>query len=177
MSFLDRLFNRPLPASTSKQEVRSQPGPLTAHEAWAFARPEAQALDSNAQLILITSGTDIRPDGRSFTWEFLFQLTSRKARLLLSFEPSDTAPDPEQAPIMMVKRIMHFTDQKPALGLPGEFRNSPEVVEELSRSGVDFVAGPTDMKLEARFVSTGQAAWVTYFWGEERAVPFGVSAS
>ncbi|MFO7556918.1 MAG: hypothetical protein R6W88_17100 [Desulfobacterales bacterium] len=177
MSILDRLFNRSLPASRTKSEVRSQPGPLTVHEAWAFAMPEAQSLDANAQLILITSGTDIQRDGRSFTWEFLFHLPNRKARLLSSLGPSEASPDQEQAPVVMVNRVTQSTEKKPVRGLPFEFRNSPEVVEELSLSGVDFVAGPTDMKLEARILSTGEAVWMTYYWSEERLVAFQTPAS
>jgi hypothetical protein len=56
--------------------------------------------------------------------------------------------------------------------LPEQFRDSPEVVEELSEGGVDFVAGPTDLKLEGQILSTGQAAWVTYYWNAERTVEF-----
>ncbi len=42
-------------------------------------------------------------------------------------------------------------------------RDSPEAVAEFSRRGVDFVAGPSDMKLESRVLASGDARWVTYY--------------
>jgi hypothetical protein len=177
MTFPDRLFNRPLAPSLTREIVRRQSAPMTAHEAWAFAKPRAGSLDPEAKLVLITSGTDMQADGRSFTWEFLFHLHRRKARVLLTYAPADDAADPEQAPIMMVERITTATDPAGMAALPWEFRDSPGVVAELSRSGVDFVAGPTDLKLEARVGATGQAVWTTYYWNEARSVAFSTPAS
>lgn len=174
MSFLDKIFKKPLQPSVTKKLVRENPGPLTVFEAWVYAKEEALSLNSEAKLILITSGTDIRSDGKSFIWEFLFSLNSRQARVLLTYGPSDDAVDIESASIMLVKRVSKATDRS-VLALPFDFRNSPEVVEELSRSGVDFVAGPTDMKLEAKVSAEGKPVWVTFFWGEERTVPFSAS--
>lgn len=81
MNFLDRIFKRPLRPSVTTETIRKEPGPLTVHEAWGYATKEAESLDLEAKLILITSGTDIRQDGRSFSREFLFHLNSRQVRL------------------------------------------------------------------------------------------------
>lgn len=171
MSFLERLFRRVLAPSVSSSVVRQQPGPMTAHEAWAMALPQARALDPDAKLVLVTSGTDLQADGRSFTWEFLFHLANRKVRLLLTYEPADSAAEPDGQPVAQVRRINPAPEQQVA-ALPLAFRDSPEVVAAFSRGGVDFVAGPGDMKLEAKVSATGQAVWVTYYWDGEHGTPF-----
>ncbi len=174
MGIFDRIFNRSLKPSTSIREVRRQPGPMTAHEAWALVRPRARELDARARWTFVTSGLDISREGRSFTWEFLFELPKLRAQALLSLEPAAEAGDPERGPIVLVERINPVsgsgTDPKDAL--PESFRDSPEVIAEFSAGGVDFVAGPTDMKLEGRRLKTGKAVWVTWFWDEERTVAF-----
>jgi hypothetical protein len=149
---------------------------MRAHEAWAFARPHAESLDPQAKLVLITSGTDIQADGRSFTWEFLFRLPRRQARLLLTYAPADDAPDVDRAPVMVVTRVTTAADRDDVAVLPLVFRDSPEVIAEFARGGVDFVAGPTDMKLEARISAAGQPVWVTCLGDEARTVDFTPSA-
>jgi hypothetical protein len=37
---------------------------------------------------------------------------------------------------------------------------------------VDFVAGPTDMKLEGRMLPSGPPVWVTFYWDREYITPF-----
>lgn len=172
MSVFD-FFRRPsLKSSTTRRVVRDEPGPLTAHQAWEWVWPAIQALDPEARLTLLTSGLDIGPDGRSFTWEFGFEMPQRRGYALFSIEPSGRDPDTD--PIILVER-MHSMDraqmnQHPVL--PALFRDSPEAVAELAAQGVDFVAGPSDMVLFARVQVSGRAVWVTDYWGEERAVPF-----
>lgn len=134
MNFLDRIFKKPLQPSVTRKLIREDPGPLTVFDAWGYAKAEALSLDPEAKLILITSGTDIRPDGKSFTWEFLFFLNSRQARVSLTYGPSDDAADIESASVMVVKRVSRATDNS-ALALPFFYRRTEaEVgVPDLSR--------------------------------------------
>lgn len=175
MSFMDRFFKRKLQPSVATSIVRNRPGPLTAHEAWAYALKEALSLDPEAKLLLIMSGTDIRQDGRSFVWEFLFHLERREARVLLSYGPPSDADEIENSPIVVVKRVTKATDRS-RMVLPLNFRNSPDVVEEFSRNGADFVSGPTDMKLEANISPEGEPIWVTYLRDGEISARFTQSA-
>jgi hypothetical protein len=135
---------------------------------------EALALDARAQLVFVTSGTDIRTDGKSFTWEFLFALPGRHASILLSYGPPESCEDVDIAPVAVVMRVS-VDSRPPQRVLPFNFRNSPEVVDELSRMGVDFVAGQTDMKLEGKCSPDGEPQWITYSWGKQIAVPFSVT--
>ena len=179
MGLFDRFRSTPLTLSTTRRSVRDEPGPLTAHEAWALAEPAARALDPTAQLTLLTSGLDLGPDGRSFTWEFGFDLLRRKAYVLITIEPSGEGEDIDDDPVVLVQRVRPVDGselgRRPAL--PERFRDSPEVVAEFASRGVDFVAGPTDMKLEGRVVATGESVWVTYDWDDEQTAAFGAGAS
>jgi len=174
MTLFDRFRNRPLQASTTQRKVRDQPGPMTAHEAWAIVRPVAHELDPRARLTFITSGLDMSREGRSFTWEFLFHLPGGRARALLTLEPNRETGDIDNAPIILVQRLTpaSVAGLDRATVLPERFRDSPEVVAEFAAGGVDFVAGPTDMKLEGRVLDTGEAVWVTYYWDGERKASF-----
>jgi hypothetical protein len=154
-------------------QVREQPGPLTVHEAWAIVQPIVAGLDPQARLTFITSGLDISHAGRSFTWEFMVYLPAQRAQALLSLVPADDAEDVDSAPLVLTQRIGPAgvgAEHAPALPLP--FRDSPEVVAELAAGGVDFIAGPTDMKLEGRVLATGEAVWLTSYWDEVRSVAF-----
>lgn len=156
--------------------VRETPGPLTAHEAWAYAKVEALELDVRAQLVLVRSGTDIRTDGKSFSWEFLFVLPGRNASILLSYGSPENCQDIDGAPVEEVMRVS-VTSRPLQRALPFDFRNSPEVVDELSHMGVDFVAGQTDMKLEGKCSAEVEPQWITYSWGKQVAVPFSVMSA
>lgn len=178
MSILNLFRKRPVVPSTSRQKIRDTPGPMTAHESWAVVKPVAMQLDAGAFLTLVTSGLDISPEGRSFSWEYLFFLPGLRARVLLSMAPSEDADDIDNAPVYLVQRLNSASDSELKNGavLPGQFRDSPEVVDEFSAGGVDFLAGPSDMKLESRLLASGEAVWVTYYRDEERMVRFSESA-
>jgi hypothetical protein len=159
--------------STERRLVREQPGPTTAHEAWAIAGPEVKTVDASARLTFVASGLNIDHTGRSLTWEFMFVLPSLRAKALMTLAPPDDADDVDRAPIHMTLRLTAAADgELKAAGLPVAFRDSPEAVAELTAQGVDFVAGPTDMKLESRLLPSGQAVWVTYHGDAEITVPF-----
>jgi hypothetical protein len=85
---------------------------------------------------------------------------------MVSLFPDINAADVESAAVH-VKRRIQSSDGKPFVPLSFEFRDSPAVVAELSAAGVDFVAGPTDMKLESGFSVNGKAVWITYCWNKE----------
>ncbi len=174
MSLFDRFRHQAFQPSMTQYKIRDEPGPLTCRQAWAIVRPVALELDPGSQLTFITSGLDMSAKGRSFTWEFLFLLPRRCIRALFSLEPSRETDDIDNAPIVLTQRLTpaSTTDLKRASTLPEPFRDSPEVVEEFSAGGVDFVAGPSDMKLEGRVLATGEPVWVTYYWDGERRTSF-----
>jgi hypothetical protein len=174
MSLMDRLFNKP-PKASATRTILGLTGAMTAHQAWAEAAPVAKALDPDAKLTLITSGLDMSPEGRSRTWEFIFFLPRRKATAMLSLEPDPQSQDVDHAKVVLTQRTgaaSALDTQKPCF--PDTFRDSPEVVAEFSAQGVDFIAGPSDMKLEGRVLPSGDAVWVTYDWDQERTTPFAV---
>ncbi len=173
MSFLDRVFRKPGEPSVTKSEVPGLSGSMTAHQAWAVAVPVAKSKDPDARLTLITSGLDMNHLGCSRTWEFIFYLPKRVATMMLSLEPDPQSADVDCAPTILTQRInpASLVDaRKPPF--PDRFRDSPEVAAEFSADGVDFVAGPTDMKLEGRVLPSGEAVWVTYYWDREYTTSF-----
>jgi hypothetical protein len=146
---------------------------MTAHRAWTVVAPVVKDLDPHAELTLITSGLDMNHKGCSRTWEFIFFLPNRNATVMLSLEPDAESSDVDSAQCILTQRV------KPASALdaqrppfPEHFRDSPEVVAEFSANGVDFVAGPTDMKLEGRVLPSGDAVWVSYYWDQEYTTSF-----
>jgi hypothetical protein len=178
MGFLDRVFKRPAEPSITRYAVPGRAGSMTAHQAWAVVVPIARALDPHAQLTLITSGLDMNHMGCSRTWEFSFFLPKRNVTAMLSLEPDPQSADVDSAQCILTQRInpaSAFDARKPTF--PDHFRNSPEVVAEFSANGVDFVAGPSDMKLEGRVLPSGDAVWVTYYWDQEHTTSFRVMGS
>ena len=173
MGIFDTLRNRPAVPSTERRVVREQPGSMTVHEAWALAYPDLQKLDASSGLTFITSGLDLDHRGRSFTWEFMFVVPRLRAKALVTIAPPDDADDVDRAPMQLTRRLHAATegDLKAPL-LPIAFRDSPDVVTELAANGVDFVAGPSDLKLESRLLPTGAPVWVTYSWDAEVTAPF-----
>lgn len=173
MGLFDKLRNRPSVPSTERRLAREQPGPMTAHESWAIAYPEMKKLDEAAKLTLVTSGLDIDHRGRSTTWEFMFVVPRLRATALVTLAPQEDAEDVDRAPIQMTLRLSVAPDSElTRAGLPVAFRDSPEVVAGIAAQGVDFVAGPTDLKLESRLLRSGEAVWVTYYRDAEILVPF-----
>jgi len=170
---LDRLANKPAEASITREAVSGRVGSMTAHQVWALVAPVAKALDPNPKLTLITSGLDMNPKGCSRTWEFIFYLPKRSATGMLSLEPDPESLDVDKAQCFLTQRIKPASSreaEKPSF--PDRFRDSPEVVAEFSAKGVDFVSGPSDMKLEGRILPSGEATWVTYCWDQEYTTSF-----
>jgi hypothetical protein len=146
---------------------------MTAHQAWAVIAPLAKTLDPHPGLTLITSGLDMDHKGFSRTWEFLFFLPKRNATVMLGVEPDPGNSDIDKAQCILTQRIHPASSvdaQRPVFS--DHFRDSPEVVAEFSAKGVDFVAGPSDMKLEGRVLPSGRAVWVTYYWDQEYTTSF-----
>ena len=173
MGFLDRFFNKPTEPSITKCPVPERAGSMTARQAWAVVAPVTKTLDPHARLTLITSGLDMNHEGCSRTWEFIFFLPKRKATAMLSLEPDPENSDVDRAQCILTQRInpaSALDAQRPPF--PDPFRDSPEVVAEFSAKGVDFVAGPSDMKLEGRVLPSGDAIWVTYYWDQEYSTSF-----
>jgi hypothetical protein len=178
MRFRDRLFKRASERSITRWAVPGRAGSMTAHEAWAVVSPVAQGLDPQARLTLITSGLDMNHAGCSRTWEFIFFLPKRNATAMLSLEPDSESADVDSAQCILTQRINPASAlDAQRLPFPDCFRDSPEVVAEFSAGGVDFVAGPSDMKLEGRVLPSGNAMWVTYYWDREHTTSFAAVAS
>lgn len=154
-------------------KVRS-PGPMTVLEAWTIVHPIVQQKDRAAQLWFVTSGLDLSHEGRSFTWEFLFALPTNQTTTRLTLLPAADPEDIDHAPIYLEERSSStFTHKLNGdRALPKQFRDSPEVVADFTAQGVDFVTGPSDMKLESRLLATGEAVWVTYYWDEQYITHF-----
>lgn len=172
VTFLRRIFRRGLAPQATHEKVREEPGPLTAHEAFELVHHAAIALDPKALLCLIQSGTDIRTDGRSLFWELLYRLPTKRARAILSLAPFEAANDAERAPIILHTQITAVSASDVVDGLPLPFRDSPEVVAELMAQGVDFVAGPSDLKLESHLRGPGVAVWLMRCWNDEFETDF-----
>lgn len=173
MGFLDRLFNKPIESSITRRAVPELSGSVTAYQAWAVVAPIVKALDRHAKLTLITSGLDMNNKGCSRTWEFIFFLPERNVTVMLSLEPDPQTAEVDSSPCILTQRINQASSidaNRPAF--PDQFRDSPDVVAEFSANGVDFVAGPSDMKLEGRILPSGEAVWVTYYWDQEHNTSF-----
>lgn len=98
-------------------------------------------------------------------------LPAQQAQALFSLAPAEDAEEIDSAPLVLTQRIGPAgagAEHTPALPLP--FRDSPAIVAELAAGSVDFIAGPTDMKLEGRVLATGEAVWQTYYYDETRTV-------
>lgn len=173
MGFFDRFFNKPTGPSITRRTVPELCGGMTAHQAWAVVAPMVKAMDRHARLTLITSGLDMSERGCSRTWEFSLFLPTRSVTVMLSLEPDPQSADVDGSPCILTQRINQASsidDTRPFF--PDRFRDSPEVVAEFSANGVDFVAGPGDMKLEGRILSSGEAVWTTYYWDREHNTSF-----
>ncbi|MFA5027237.1 MAG: hypothetical protein WC713_05130 [Candidatus Methylomirabilota bacterium] len=173
MGLVDRLFKKPDDFPVITRTPSGISGRMTAHQAWAVAAPMAKAADDGARLTLITSGLDLDRQGCSRTWDFLFYLPNRTLTMMLSLEPDPQSEELEIGPVIVTTRTHKASSSDSARpAFPDRFRDSPDVVAELSAHGVDFVAGPSDMKLEGRMRSSGDAVWVTYYWDQEFIAAF-----
>jgi len=178
MGILNRILSSSRQQDITKIIIPECTGSITAGGAWAVVAPLAERHDPHARLRLITSGTDISHEGRSRTWEFIFLLPSHNATVMLCLESDPHSEDIDRAPCVLTQHISPASslDIKGPF-LPKIFRDSPEVVAEFIARGVDYVAGPTDMKLEGRVLSSGEATWITYYWDKEFATPFTARSS
>lgn len=100
----------------------------------------------------------------------VMSISFRIRRTSSRFAPANAADEIDSAPLVLTQRVgLAGAAAAGAPALPLPFRDSPEVVAELA-GGVDFIAGPTDMKLEGRVLATGEAVWLTYDWDAVRNV-------
>jgi len=149
-------------------EVR---GGITAHDAFAIVYPVVLQVSSQPVMLLITSGPRIDAEGRSEGWEFVFHFPDRSAQGVYGFEPLD--PERSEGGLRMIWRVSprrHLRGEDAAL--PLDFIDSPDAARELSRMGVDWVAGDPDMTLAAKRLSSGEAVWAVESHGKEFAIPF-----
>jgi hypothetical protein len=134
---------------------------------------DVSSLDRQAKLILITNGFDMNHSGCLRTWEFIFFIPKGNVTVMLILEPDPQTADVDSSPCILTQRIKKASSidaNRPAF--QNQFRDSPDVVAEFSAHGVDFVAGPSDMKLEGHILPSGEAVWVTYYWGRENSASF-----
>jgi len=145
-------------------------------EALNLVLPLVFAQDVQARLVFIASGLDLQMDGRSTGWEFHFVLPEKKSLVWLSLEPDQSWSGQSDVMPLNLKQytqsIQSDSDlHRPALQLI-EYRNSPEVVQSLAEKGADFISGPSDMKIESRFITADQPVWVTYCYDQEYLTEF-----
>jgi hypothetical protein len=157
------------------RELPQTGGGVTAREALALVYPEVLETSRTPILLLITSGTDISAEGRSGTWELVFHFPARFAQGVYSLEHRD--PEVSESGLRMRWRISPRPDVKGEdAALPLEFTDSPEAVRDLSRAGVDWVAGDADMTLASKRLPSGEVVWATESYGKEFATSFAVSS-
>ncbi len=105
--------------------------------------------------------------------ECIFYLPGRGATAILSLEPDAGSEDVDCARSVLTQRVRPASaidaDRPP---FPDRFRDSPEVVAGFAARGADFMAGPTDMKLERQALPSGEAVWVTYDRDRQFTMPF-----
>lgn len=173
MGFVDQILGRVSKPSIKRRTVPECVGDITVHSAWIIVSQIAEQHDHKAKLTFITSGMDLNREGRSHTWEFFFLLPSRKSTAMISLEPDSQCENVDNAPCILIQRLKPtIPSDRYKLSLPLPFRDSPEAVAEFIAKGVDFEAGPSDMKLESRALPSGKVLWVTYYWDKEFAIPF-----
>lgn len=93
---IDRLFDFRAIAegSRSSRDGGETRRPVTAAQAFGQIRPFAYALDRQARLKMILSQQGVQLDGTSAHWEFFFDLTRRRAKLVCEWIlPWDEAAD------------------------------------------------------------------------------------
>ena len=121
--------------------------------------------------MLITSGADINAEGCSSGWEFVFHFPNRSAQAVYSLESSD--PERSDAALRLKWRLSPRRDIKGEdARLPLQFTDSPEAVQQLSRMGVDWIAGDPDMTLSTKRLPSGEAVWIVESYGKELTTPF-----
>lgn len=137
MGLFDRLRKRPSVPSSERQLAREQPGPMTSHESWAIVYPAAKKLDETARLISVMSGLNIDHKGRSLIWDLIFVMPRLRAKALYTLSPSDDAEDVDNSPIQITRKLMTAPESDLLREvLPVSFRDSAEVVAELTVQGV-----------------------------------------
>lgn len=156
------------------RELPQTGGPVTAREALALVYPTVVEISKKPVLLHITSGTDISAEGRSGTWEFVVHFPARLAQGVYSLEQRD--PEGSDRGLRMTWRLSPRLDVKGEdVALPLDFTDSPQVVQDLNRAGVDWVAGDSDMTLATKRLPSGEVVWATESYGKEFTSPFVVS--
>jgi hypothetical protein len=156
-------------------KLAAPPGPRTAAEALALVLPHARELDAAAVWLWISSGTNLRHDGRSLDWEFRFRLPRDGAIAHLSLRPDEAGGDDlDRAPLLLHRRVTpEPTTNAARAPLPQPFRDSPAVTAELAARGIDLIAGATEIRIEGRTdAATGVAAWHAFAGRDELQLPF-----
>ena len=176
-------------------QLNSRNQPLSAVEAFAQVRPLGERYGGDARMYLVL-GTDVAPSGLAPSWEFHYIYPERHAEgrftaRTASASSSDRAelhsvltPFPQPGTPEDVMRqnggyMLHLVEQawqarlERILGLPVEFHDSIEAVEEMERSGHPlFSGGPLRMK--GRTLPSGHAVWEAITTIEVIHTPFGL---
>ena len=183
-------------ASLDRVDPLNSPNqPLSAVEAFAHVRAPAERYGDDARMYLVL-GTDVAPSGLAPSWEFHYIYPERHAEgrfttRTASASSSDRAelhsiltPFPQPGTPEDVMRqsggyMLHIVEQawqarlERILGLPVEFHDSIEAVEEMERSGHPlFSGGPLRMK--GRTLPSGHSVWEAITTIEVIHTPFGL---
>jgi hypothetical protein len=174
--------------------VESANIPLSAVEAFALVRPIAEQYGDDARMYLVLSA-DVNPSGLAPTWEFHYiyqerhaegRFTSRTGAASTSGEaqvhtvvtPFPVPGTPEHTMVQSGGYMITIVEQAwqarldRIMGLPTEFHDSTEAVEEMKQQGHPlFSGGPLRMK--GRTLPSGSSVWEAVTAAEVVHTPFG----
>ena len=177
--------------------VRAANLPLSAVEAFALVRPVVEQYGEDARLFLVLSA-DVNPSGLAPSWEFHYIFPERHAegRFITRTATSSVSghaelhsvvmpyPQPGTPEHTMIKSggyMITIVEQawqarlERIDGLPLEFHDSTEAVDEMKQHGHPlFSGGPLRMK--GRTLPTGESVWEAITPSEVVHTPFGHTA-
>ncbi len=183
----------------TRQELLDVRTSLTARQAFAAVLPEVRKIDGTFKFLAASSGEDINHLGQASTWNFIFTFSRLRAHGGFTIEPCSgiegagpgpgclaihiktmdrefvgdkgQRPPDERAFVRWLQRSWDERDRV-TVGLPLEFRDSPEAVEALARQGADWIAGGIHMTLSSKVLPNDEIVWITDHHGQELRTPF-----
>jgi hypothetical protein len=182
--------------STRREPLHGLSGPVTAREAFREIWPEALARDPAPRLMLVTSGEDIGPDGRSGLWEFQLDLPTRVAHATYGIGFDDD-PDAASGVLLLVEHLRPFVPPDDPwdlmrmgeeaararraehwrrllagrTALPIAFYDSPQAAAALTAQGVRWEPG-RGLYLAGKSLVSGDAVWSVQVGSEAITTPW-----
>jgi hypothetical protein len=180
------------------REIGGTGRPVTARVAFQSVQPIARQLDRQARLKSIVSQQGLNQDGASAHWEFFFDLSQRRTKLVCewvltwdevrdAYGPATNEniaipfPPPDSPLHQMVKegKLLHRQliglwkqECRRTSYLPNKFRNTDEVSAEFSRQGLDLVK--VEFSLSTGLSPEGHLSWIANSRRQQFFVAFGI---